>query len=183
MRLPNIEKVCHTIRDTINDVLDTFPENGVFVELGTYLGNTAGFIIASLVLENKKFTFYNVDNFGYHNIPDNQKIIDNNPTGYDSYLSNIKRLGIQDYTNTIIGNTLEVAGMFADKSIFCLFIDDDHGYDHVKKELEIWTPKMAIPGIIIGDDYADPGVKRAYDEFFGTKVIPTPRGGCIIHVG
>lgn len=179
MRLPNTDKVCHTIRDSIGIILDNFPDGGTFVELGTYLGNTAAFIVCAFVLEEKSFEFYNVDNFYFSNIPNGQKTIDGNPDGYNSYIENVKRLGVDKYIRTLELNTLDAASYFKEGSIDCLFIDDDHGYEHVKNELKIWTPKVKKGGLIIGDDYSDINVGRAYRETFG-NIQETPRGGCII---
>ena len=61
--------------------------------------------------------------------------------------------------------------------IHLLFIDGDHRYDTVSKDIAGWTPKVVLGGIVIFHDYApkaidlkrDPslrGVCRAVDEWF-----------------
>jgi hypothetical protein len=51
-----------------------------------------------------------------------------------------------------------------------VFIDGDHSYEGVRRDLLSWWPKIAKNGFIGGHDYAHPkprwGVKKAVDEFF-----------------
>lgn len=51
-----------------------------------------------------------------------------------------------------------------------IFLDADHTYDAVKKDIAAWSPQIKAGGLICGHDYAHPnfpdwGVKRAVDEF------------------
>lgn len=56
-----------------------------------------------------------------------------------------------------------------------IYIDGNHSYDAVKKDLSLWYPKLKTGGLIAGDDYTQKpedivfdykfGVKRAVDEF------------------
>lgn len=48
-----------------------------------------------------------------------------------------------------------------------VYIDADHDYEAVRKNLEEWYPLLADNGILAGHDYADshPGVVRAVNEF------------------
>lgn len=52
-------------------------------------------------------------------------------------------------------------------SVNLIFIDADHGYDFVKRDIEAWYPKMAKGGVMLFHDYdqTSPGVIRAVDEF------------------
>lgn len=61
------------------------------------------------------------------------------------------------------------SGLFQDKSIDYLYIDDSHSPDHVKREIEVWLPKMASKGIIAGHDYVEGlgRVDKAVKEKFG----------------
>jgi predicted O-methyltransferase YrrM len=52
-----------------------------------------------------------------------------------------------------------------------VFIDADHEYDSVVKDINAWLPKIKQGGIISGHDYFNPcGVKKAVDEKFGNEV-------------
>lgn len=54
-----------------------------------------------------------------------------------------------------------------DNSIDAVFIDGDHSYDAVSKDLPFWWNKLKVGGWLLGDDYASchPGTRKAVDEF------------------
>jgi hypothetical protein len=59
---------------------------------------------------------------------------------------------------------------FADLSLDWIYIDGDHHYEAVKRDLDLYFPKVKKGGFIICDDYHfagnfDDGVTRAVDEF------------------
>ena len=63
----------------------------------------------------------------------------------------------------------DAAVNFADESIDFVFIDADHSYESVKKDIEAWLPKIRKNGIISGHDYGNGNpseVKQAVDEKF-----------------
>ena len=58
------------------------------------------------------------------------------------------------------------ADEFENQSLDIVYIDGDHTYEGVLKDLAAWFPKVRRGGIICGDDIGWPGVRRAVDEFF-----------------
>lgn len=57
-----------------------------------------------------------------------------------------------------------------------VFIDANHEYAHVKRDILSWLPKVRPGGILAGHDYAPEipmfsGVKQAVDEIFGNKIM------------
>jgi predicted O-methyltransferase YrrM len=179
MKEPEINKVCHTIRDTIDIIVENCPNNAILVESGTYWGNTAAFMVNKLVQAGKTFKLYTIDNFLWENVVQAQKDIDR-VCGYEDYLKNVENLGVEEYIITIVGDTLESISLVPN-DVYCVFIDDKHEYTHVKNQIKTWLPKIMKGGIMIGDDYVG-GVKLAFDEEFGDKIRLTGRGGCIIYL-
>lgn len=53
----------------------------------------------------------------------------------------------------------------ADESLDAVFIDGDHRYDAVKKDLSFWWKKVKEGGQMLGDDFWMADVKRAVTEF------------------
>lgn len=47
----------------------------------------------------------------------------------------------------------DAAWDFEDESLDFLFIDGDHSYEGVKRDIELWTPKVYHGGIIAGHDW------------------------------
>lgn len=65
--------------------------------------------------------------------------------------------------------SLEAAATFKDSLMDCVFIDADHSYEGVARDIRAWLPKVKPGGWIGGHDYDHPDqgeVKRAVDEIF-----------------
>lgn len=50
-------------------------------------------------------------------------------------------------------DAIEAAKMWPDNWFDFVYIDDNHKYNHVKKELKEWWPKVKPGGILAGDDF------------------------------
>jgi len=92
---------------------------------------------------------------------------------------------MEDAANTLKGhcdrsimikaNSLDIVKHLPDDHFDLLFIDNNHSYDHVKRELELYWPKLKVGGMFSGDDYTEGvrtqkgfrsfGVIEAVDEF------------------
>ncbi len=60
----------------------------------------------------------------------------------------------------------EAASSFSDESVDCIFIDGDHRYEGVLKDLAAWFPKLKKGHLILGDDYWMAPVAAAVHNFF-----------------
>jgi hypothetical protein len=68
----------------------------------------------------------------------------------------------------------DVASEFLDKYFDWIYIDGDHRYEFVKKDLELYGPKIKTGGLIVGDDYIwkkNNPIKRALHEFLERKTF------------
>lgn len=65
----------------------------------------------------------------------------------------------------------QAADIIASESVDTVYIDADHWYASVCKDIRTWLPKIKVGGIISGHDYNDerwrPEVNRAVDELLG----------------
>ena len=66
--------------------------------------------------------------------------------------SNLKKLGIYFYVHVINANSDDIFEQIYDNSIDFMFIDGDHRYSQVKKDLDNWWPKIKPGGIFCGHD-------------------------------
>jgi predicted O-methyltransferase YrrM len=74
-----------------------------------------------------------------------------------------------DYITPIRSDSIRAASHFENNYFDFIFIDGNHEYEIVRKDIETWFLKLKTDGIIAGDDY-DPchgGVIKAVDEIFG----------------
>ena len=59
----------------------------------------------------------------------------------------------------------DAAGRFADGSLDYVYIDGEHSYEAVTRDLASYFPKVRPGGHLIGDDYGWTGVGAAVDAF------------------
>ena len=88
------------------------------------------------------------------------------------YLKTKKRLKVFGNRSSLIRkNSQEVSNFFRINSLHFVFIDGDHTYEAVKKDIETWYLKVRKDGLVIGDDYhiSFPGVIKAVNEFCKSK--------------
>lgn len=60
-----------------------------------------------------------------------------------------------------------------DGSLDFVFIDAQHDYDSVKRDIELWTPKLKSGGLLSGHDYQPnfPGVIQAVHEIVDKPLL------------
>jgi hypothetical protein len=81
-------------------------------------------------------------------------------------------LGDELLRNYLQGDSAETASCFADGEVDAVFIDADHSYEAVKRDIAAWLPKLRSGGLIFGHDYEPNefgGVVRAVDEAFAGR--------------
>ena len=63
----------------------------------------------------------------------------------------------------------KIADKFFDESVNLVYIDGDHSYESVTRDIKLYLPKLRHRGIIAGHDYHEkwPGVMKAVDEQLG----------------
>lgn len=145
----------------------------ILVEIGVWKGHSISFLANELKKNEKKFKLYAVDlwndTYRYENYP---KLKEQVPYLYDIYTEYKKQSGVYDIIEDLKGLSWEMAKEFKDNSVDFVFIDADHDYEFVIKDIESWYPKIKKGGILSGHDYFNhtTGVKRAVDEKFGNNV-------------
>lgn len=167
------------------DMVNRF-DNAKFVEVGSYNGRSAAFMGVEIINSGKDISFYCVDawlgriertayqEFIEHNQYLKDRITINNFIGgshkkwelqhiYHEFLDNTKSLPIH-----VIRDLSDMAAChFADHSLDFVFIDADHDYEYVKKDIDAWFPKVKKGGILAGHDYhvGQNNVERAVKEW------------------
>jgi predicted O-methyltransferase YrrM len=87
---------------------------------------------------------------------------------------NMKSAGVHKMVRKIKGNSWDVAKKVKDNSVDLVFIDAEHTYDSVTKDIKAYLPKVKKGGIISGHDALQKQVISAVYDFFGkaeTKVM------------
>jgi hypothetical protein len=153
-----------------NHAVSVLPENSRIVELGCWKGKSSSFLLVEAKNSNKFFDIHLCDTFegseehydenSVHYAEDIDKV-------FDQFKHNVEQANYPYVVHRM--DSLELSSKFDNDSIDFLFIDTDHSYEHVSKELKAWYPKVKKGGIIAGHDYNSAGgggVVEAVDEFF-----------------
>jgi hypothetical protein len=159
--------------DVLLDVIDEHEYENI-LEVGVALGGHASSLLNGTDIK----TYFGVDPYRSYNPQD----------GFQCDVGKYSLEGVQanfDYLYAWVGGvrlksfgkrcqlirkpSVEAAMQFADESLDCVFIDGDHRYEAVFKDLNAWFPKVKEGHLITGDDYWMPSVARAVDEFFALQ--------------
>lgn len=156
MSANNIKCFDHIISKIKND-------NITWVELGSYGGKSTAYCVVELLKHKYTFDFYCIDLWknGMQETFEDQII------------------PIKDHIVWRKNFSHAEANNFQDASIDICYVDADHSYESVKKDLNAWWPKLKPGAVFFGDDYTKgfPGVGKAVKEFFTPKNIRVTKIG------
>jgi hypothetical protein len=82
----------------------------------------------------------------------------------DIFLKNIQEAKYDDLVNVLIGKTDSFASVVADGIADIVFIDADHRYSQVRKDIEHWVPKLKPGGLLCGHDFERHLDECPYDQ-------------------
>jgi predicted O-methyltransferase YrrM len=142
-------------------------DGDIFVEIGSWKGRSAAYMAVEIMNSDKKIDFFCVDSFegdkglrdaGFHS--DGQKEI---------FIENMKPA--EGYYQIVQGDSAKSADNFKDGSLKFVFIDAEHTYEAVKRDITAWLPKVKPGGILSGHDYGHVGVTPAVHEVLGQDNI------------
>lgn len=82
----------------------------------------------------------------------------------DVFIENIRRKGVADYIEPVFAASEDARKGFK-KNIRLLFVDGNHDYEFVKKDILLWKDLVIDGGIIVFHDINWETVAKALDEF------------------
>jgi predicted O-methyltransferase YrrM len=110
------------------------------VEVGVYTGQSAAYL--SVALNGGEYT-----NLIQLDLVD----LELTKHGALKNLAPITSTGIIGVVHEL--DSVEASKLYADESLDFVFIDADHSYEAVKRDIAAWLPKVKSGGIIAGHDY------------------------------
>jgi len=132
-------------------------QGGIFVEVGTYLGDFAVDVMEFC----HPSKLYCVDPYRSY---DDFKDADNFRALDDVFAAAQARTAHYGKRVEFLREFSEMAApRFADASLDFVYIDGNHSYPYVLKDLEIWYPKLKAGGLLCGDDAVDTDPDSARD--------------------
>jgi SAM-dependent methyltransferase len=149
------------------DAVNAAPAKGaVFVEMGVALGRSA-FMMADMIAKSKKdITFFAIDL--WDTVPARQWAGFANDFFGQFLEGAVKHArGLLKHVRILRLDSVAASKAFADASLDFCFIDGEHWYDPVRRDILTWLPKVKPGGVIAGHDYDQPQLKRAVIDIFG----------------
>ena len=152
-------------------------EGNQFVDLGCFIG---GFTVPmAMVAKERGGKVYSVDLYkSAIPTPGNFYNEHLNYPCKEYFIENMKSVGLIDVIDLYEAHSWDVSRIFKDESVDFIWVDADHHYESVKKDIDYWYPKLKKGGIIAGHDYTEEGVRRAVWEFFPCYTVWPTRNDC-----
>lgn len=134
-----------------------------FVEIGVWKGGSSAYMGVEIYNSGKKIHYDAIDTF------EGSKEHGDIGCFYEETLSNLKPIIDLGIINVIKGSSHDMAHKYENESLDFCFIDASHEYEDVKKDIELYLPKVKRGGILAGHDYVAgwSGVVRAVNELLG----------------
>lgn len=127
------------------------PSGSHFVEVGSYKGKSAAFMLVEIYNSRKDIKLDLIDNFSMSSV--------------NELRTNLSKFS--DRFNVIVKNSVEASLLYSDQTIDFLFIDADHDYESVRADIIAWLPKIKSGGILAGHDINHDPVRKAVKELLG----------------
>jgi hypothetical protein len=148
------------------------PQNGHFVEVGTWKGKSAAFMGVEIINSGKNIKFDCIDPF----LSIGDELPEHKITHEElknDFINNMKPLE-GHYTLYTTGSP-GITKIYNDKSLDFVFIDGSHKYEDVVNDIKAWLPKIKEGGILAGHDYIDfDDVRRAVHDVLGEQNYSDP---------
>jgi hypothetical protein len=176
--------------DTRINMIRTILQEGM---VGCELGVFAGEFAEELVKRNPKHLTL-IDSWEGDSLFSGDQDGNNGASYPAFYLEEMVKQKFRDCSNVEIhkGWTFHTIPKLADTSLDYVYIDADHSYEGMKRDLELIRLKMKPYGLILGHDYEMNfekakynwkfGVRQAVDEFcerHGYRLIAKAMDGCV----
>jgi cephalosporin hydroxylase len=134
------------------------PDGGTMVEVGSWMGQSIAFLAVEATNSGKGIHIVSVDSF-LGDLYNTYREQENHQ--WETFKNNLLPVW-KDLT--VIKSLSDVASRYF-KDINYVFIDADHSYDAVCKDIDAWWVTVISGGRFAGHDYKHPPVRQAVDEF------------------
>lgn len=161
-----------------DEVARQLPNNTNILEVGTWLGKSTCFLASRLKFYNKNIKIYAADSFAGEDTCQFQLDVVKSDGGtiFNKFWKNVTDLELQDYIYPIISQSHNCVDKIDLKTFEFIFIDADHKYAPVLKDIGSLYPYVREGCYIAGHDY-EKEVQRAVHDFFEPKGKEIQRAG------
>jgi predicted O-methyltransferase YrrM len=143
--------------DLYSDMVNKFPSDSHFVELGVWFGRSAAYMAVEIVNSGKNIKLDVVDNFL--------------KSAFEQAEYHLMDF---DFVTIIPNDTSRAADSYENESLDFVFVDADHSANGVSMDIQAWLPKIKKGGVLAGHDYGNwryPELKIAVDNLLDVKKV------------
>ena len=161
-------------------------DDSILVELGSFFGESTVYMGQLLRAADSQAKFFAIDLWCWEEWMDDTSIYQSaaksaehaavkatyGPDPQRIISHYLERYNLLDRVSLLKEDSIEAASRFEDGSVDFLYVDTEHTYTRVNRELDAWADKVKKGGLIAGDDFGrdddgDGGVGRAVTEHSG----------------
>lgn len=139
-----------------------------FLEIGCWLGRSTCYLGQRILESGKAITVHVIDTFeGVPNDPVQAAFTNQGVSVIEVFRSNLINAGIDHLVRVYPESSASALRWIPDRSIEMAFIDGDHSYEAVARDIKNCLPKIKAGGVLAGHDFFADGVQKAVNELLG----------------
>ena len=148
------------------------PDGGLVVEIGSWTGGSGSALARGIRKWCPKALLHCVDPFDMDYFNTHKGLV-KKMHKYSKPPIEVFKERMKPYRYQLIRMKSEDAvEQFEDGTVDFVFIDGNHDYEYVKRDIQMWRVKLKDDGIMCGHDFGKPGVTRAVNELCkGVKLV------------
>lgn len=141
-----------------------------FVEVGSWVGRSAKFMVTEIANSHKQIRFDAVDHF-QGSASEGEAFMRAEAAAAGGTVRPVfeRNMGqLLPFVNIVQLSSEEAARTYRDNSLDFVFIDAGHSEEEVFNDIVAWLPKVKVGGVLSGHDFSGawPGVERAVRRVF-----------------
>lgn len=145
----------------------------VWVEVGVFQGQSLAWLGREVLTRGLDVTIHGVDTFDGWTGTLRGKAL---RAAFDGYTGELgKALGDRWHVHEM--TSVRGSCLFTPKSVDVVWLDADHSYDAVRRDINAWQPNVKEGGVIGGDDWNFEETSRAVRSTGKSELVPGEREG------
>ncbi len=161
------------------DVVDGLPPDSIICEVGCYMGKSTCYILSyAKSIGRRDIKYYAVDHFrGTEGEPEHQELIRKHGGDlYSCFVKNLAAAGVLHDLCIVKNDSWQAARLFPKEMFDWVYLDGDHRYEEVYRDIDAWYPKVKRGGTLAGHDMNCRGVYDAVHEAFQPQRVSRREG-------
>lgn len=146
------------------------PGEGAVVEIGSYLGRSTIALALGLKAGGREGKVFAIDpHEGELTVGDQARSLGGDT--FPLFLRNLRGANVSEAVQPIRSTSAEAARTWTEP-VRLLYVDGLHHYEAVRRDIELFAPRLTPGGAAIFDDYDQDGVRAAIHDAVGSGQLP-----------